>query len=87
MQEELMQLIPYAPLIVVIIVFCTSHKVFITPSMLNEILDKRLKDYVLKESHDLVINEIKEDISEIKKSISTITAQNNEMYNKIMNLM
>lgn len=83
MQEEISLLAPYAPYILVVIAFCVSYKIFVTPAE----LEKKLKDYVLKESHNLIIGEIKEDISEIKKSVATITTQNAEMYNKIMNLM
>lgn len=73
--------IQYAVIILVVVGFCVSYKVFITPSQLSEIIEnlkKEIKrDYVGKEVHDLVINEMKADVSDIKNKIDKI-------YDKIM---
>lgn len=73
--------IQYAVIILVVVSFCVSYKVFITPSQLSEIIEnlkKEIKrDYVGKEVHDLVINEMKADVSDIKNKIDKI-------YDKIM---
>ena len=87
MQEEMIQ---YAPYIIIVIMFCANYKIFITP----DALEKKLKDYVLKEAHDLTINAIKEDIAEIKKDnaeikkeLTAMREQQTQLYNKIMSLV
>lgn len=73
--------IEYAPIIVVVVGFLISYKIFITPAQ----LDARIKEleteldnkFVHKEAHDIIIAEMKDDISEIKAKIDII-------YNKIM---
>ena len=73
--------IQYAVIILVVDGFCVSYKVFITPAQLSEIIEnlkKEIKrDYVSKEVHDLAINEMKADVSDIKNKIDKI-------YDKIM---
>lgn len=73
--------IQYAVIILVVVSFCVSYKVFITPAQLSEIIEnlkKEIKrDYVSKEVHDLAINEMKADVSDIKNKIDKI-------YDKIM---
>lgn len=73
--------IQYAVIIIVVVGFCVSYKVFITPSQLTEILDdlktEIKRDYVGKEVHDLAINEMKSDVTDIKNKIDKI-------YDKIM---
>lgn len=73
--------IQYAVIILVVVGFCVSYKVFITPGELSEIIEnlkKEIKrDYVSKEVHDLAINEMKADVSDIKNKIDKI-------YDKIM---
>ena len=73
--------IQYAVIILVVVGFCVSYKVFITPTQLSEIIEnlkKEIKrDYVSKEVHDLAINEMKADVSDIKNKIDKI-------YDKIM---
>ena len=72
------QLIEYAPYIVIIIAFLTSYKIFVTPKDLDNELDKRLDKYVLKETYNVAVNEIKTDIAEIKDKID-------KMYDKLIN--
>ena len=73
--------IQYAVIILVVVGFCVSYKVFITPPQLSEIIEnlkKEIKrDYVGKEVHELAINEMKADVSDIKNKIDKI-------YDKIM---
>lgn len=78
------QYIEYAAIILVIVTFCMSYKIFVTPKQMDEEIDKvknQLKsdynskfdkikdDYVQKEVHDLAINEIKEDLKEVKQDV------------------
>lgn len=74
--------IEYAPILIVVIGFLTAYRIFVTPNQLqNEIskLEKELdKKYVQKEVYKVVINELKEDISEIKEKLDII-------YNAIIN--
>lgn len=69
--EELSQ---YAPYICVIVAFLSTYKIFVTPKDLEE----KLKDYVLKESYNVTITEMKADIDEIKKTLDKI-------YEKLIN--
>lgn len=64
----------YAPYILVAIMFLTNYKIFVTPKDLEE----KLKDYVLKETYNIAISEIKADVIEIKSTLSKI-------YEKLIN--
>ena len=55
--------------------FCANYKIFVTPGD----LDKKLEKYVLKETNDLAINQLKDDIADIKDKIDKI-------YDKVMNV-
>ena len=70
--------VEYAPYILIIIMFLTNYKVFVTPKDLDNELDKRLEKYVLKETYNVAVNEIKQDIAEIKDKID-------KMYDKLIN--
>ncbi|MBQ2391370.1 MAG: hypothetical protein II306_06335 [Clostridia bacterium] len=59
---NLEQLGTYAPYIVIAIAFLSTYKIFVTPKDLEE----KLKEYVLKETYNVAIGEIKNDILEIK---------------------
>ena len=69
------EIIQYAPYILIVVMFCANYKIFITP----DALEKKLKDYVLKETYSLAYSEMKSDISEMKNKID-------KMYDKIMGL-
>jgi septation ring formation regulator EzrA len=73
--------IEYAPIIIVILGFFSAYKIFVTPVQMEKELSEfehRLeKKFVLKETHNLAIAEIKSDIEEIKDKI-------NRIYDKLM---
>ena len=78
--------IEYAPMIVVVIGFLCAYNIFVTPKQLKNELEKlqmkfevKFDKYVLKETHDLAINEIKADYSDMKNKIDKI-------YDKIMGI-
>lgn len=81
MQHEFIE---YAPILIVVIAFLIQHKIFVTPGRLKEELENLEKKFVLRETNDIIINGIKEDISEIKQDIALIKEQNNRMYNKLI---
>lgn len=72
------KLAEYAPYIVIIIAFMTNYKIFVTPKDLDNELDKRLDKYVLKETYNVAVNEIKSDIAEMKDKLDRI-------YEKLIN--
>lgn len=63
----------YAPYIVIAIAFLSSYGIFVTPKD----LDEKLKDYVMKETYNVAITEIKNDILEIK-------SLQNKIYEKLI---
>lgn len=73
--------IDFAPWIVVILVFLWQNKVFVTP----EQMEKRFMEqeqhletkFVLKETYNVAIHEMKQDVTEIKEKID-------RMYDKLM---
>lgn len=73
MENSMSEILQYAPYILIMIMFCANYQIFVTPSKLED----KLKDYVLKETHDLAYAEMKSDISEMKNKID-------KMYDKIM---
>lgn len=66
----------YAPLIMVILGFIWQNKIFVTPEQLEKrftIFEHNLeKKFVLKETHDIAISEMKSDIEEIKEKLDKI---------------
>ena len=68
----------YAPYLIIAIAFFTSYKIFVTPKDLEVELEKKLEKYVLKETYNVAINEIKSDISEMKDKLDRI-------YEKLIN--
>lgn len=66
----------YAPLIIVILGFIWQNKIFVTPEQLEKrftIFEHNLeKKFVLKETHDIAISEMKSDIEEIKEKLDKI---------------
>lgn len=75
--------VEYAPMIVVVIGFLCAYGIFVTPKQLQnelkELSNEIEKKYVQREVHDLAINEIKSDFSEMKEKIDKI-------YDKIMGI-
>lgn len=71
---DIEQLGNYAPYICVAVAFLSTYKIFITPKDLEE----KLKEYVLKETYNVAITEIKNDIIEIKSMQAKI-------YEKLIN--
>ena len=71
--------IEYAPYIIIVIGFLIQYKIFVTPEQMREELEKKLDKYVLKETNDITINQLKDDMAEIKEKIDKI-------YDKIMNV-
>ena len=75
--------VEYAPMIVVVIGFLCAYNVFVTPKQLQKELKELQQEietkYVQREVHDLAINEIKSDFSEMKEKIDKI-------YDKIMGI-
>lgn len=68
----------YAPYIVIIIAFMTNYKIFVTPKDMDNELERRLDKYVLKETYNVAVNEIKSDIAEMKDKLDRI-------YEKLIN--
>lgn len=68
--------IEYAPLLLVVVVFFWQYKVFVTP----EQMEKRFtsyeghleKKFVLKETYNVAISELKDDMEEIKETVGKI---------------
>lgn len=62
----------YAPLILIVVVFLLQHKFFATPvemeKMRKEIMDEVSEKYATNKE----VDDIKEDISEIKKSLQML---------------
>lgn len=48
--------------------FCANYKIFITP----DVLDAKLERYVLKETYNVTISEMKSDIADIKSKVDKI---------------
>ena len=71
----------YAPLLLVVFMFFIQHKIFVTPAqMTKEFMDFEThleRKYVQKETYNIAIDEMKQDIAEIKEKID-------RMYDKLM---
>lgn len=65
-------LIQYAPIVLVIVIFLLQHKFFATPvemeRMRKEIMDEVSEKYATSKE----VDEIKEDISDIKKNLQML---------------
>ena len=68
--------IEYAPIIIVVIGFIISYKVFVTPVDMEKafnIFEHRMENkFVLKETHNIAISEIKSDIQAINEKLDKI---------------
>lgn len=68
--------IEYAPIIIVVIGFIISYKVFVTPVDMEKafnIFEHRMENkFVLKETHNIAISEIKSDIQAINDKLDKI---------------
>ena len=60
--------VQYAPYIVIAVMFCANYKIFVTP----DDLDTKLERYVLKETYNVTISEMKSDIADIKSKVDKI---------------
>lgn len=60
--------VQYAPYIIIVIMFCANYKIFVTP----DVLDAKLERYVLKETYNVTISEMKSDIADIKNKVDKI---------------
>lgn len=73
--------VEYAPVIIVVMGFFIAYKVFVTPAQLKDAIDVLKENieekYVKKETNEVIIQSLKEDMKEIKDKIDVI-------YNKIM---
>ena len=73
MQES--EIIQYAPYVLIMIMFCANYRIFVTP----QDLEKKLEKYVLKETHNVTVDQLKADMAEMKDKLDKI-------YDKIMNV-
>lgn len=73
--------IEYAPIIIVVLGFIWQNNIFVKPDTMKDEFAKfehaMEKKFVLKETHNLAISEMKSDIEEIKDKI-------NRIYDKLM---
>lgn len=80
--EVINNIAQYAPWLVVAIMFFYQYNIFVTPVKLAERLadleNKLEHKFVLKETYDVTVSEIKTDIAEIKEKID-------RMYDKLIN--
>ena len=60
--------VQYAPYIIIVVMFCANYKIFVTP----DVLDAKLERYVLKETYNVTISEMKSDIADIKNKVDKI---------------
>lgn len=58
----------YAPYIIIVVMFCANYKIFVTP----ESLEDKLEKYVLKETYNVAVAELKADIADIKTKVDKI---------------
>ena len=73
MQES--EIIQYAPYVLIMVMFCCNYKIFVTPAD----LERKLEKYVLKETHNVTVDQLKADMAEMKDKLDKI-------YDKIMNV-
>ena len=68
--------IEYAPILIVVIVFIIQYKVFVTPDQMSEkfiTFEQHLENkFVLQQTHDIAISEIKCDIQAINEKLDKI---------------
>ena len=67
-----MDYLEFAPIIIVVMGFFIAYRVFVTPEYLQRELEKLNEKFVRKEVHDLAIQELKDDIAEIKEKVEKI---------------
>lgn len=71
--------IEFSPWLIVILLFLWQNKIFVTP----EVMEKRFaefeqhieKKFVLQQTHEIAITEIKADITEIKEQFDRFNAK------------
>lgn len=74
--EAFQDIIQYAPWILVAFLFFKQNRMFVTPEMMQQELqrlyEKIERDFVRKEVHDLAIGEFKNDLADMKEKIDKI---------------
>lgn len=69
---SLQEFLPYSPILIVVIVFLLSYRIFVTPEQLEkkhrDIIQEIENKFVTKD----VVNALKEDIQEVKKKVNDI---------------
>lgn len=79
--NDLNKFIEYAPILIIVIAFIIQHKVFVTPEQMSEkfmSFEQHLENkFVLQQTYDVAITEIKTDNQEIKEKLDKI-------YDKLM---
>jgi Tfp pilus assembly protein PilO len=70
------KVIEYAPIIIVLVIFFIQYKIFVTPEQMTEkfvSFEQHLEEkFVLKETYTVAISELKDDMEEIKETVSKI---------------
>lgn len=68
--------VEYAPIILVVMGFLISYRIFVTPKQLNDTLNilkaEFEKTFVRKDVNDITLEQIKEDTSETKDKVNMI---------------
>ena len=67
-----MNYLEFAPVILVVMGFFIAYRIFVTPEYLQKEIAKLDERFVRKEVHDLAIQELKDDIAEIKEKVEKI---------------
>ena len=62
----------YAPTIIIVVVFLTAYKIFVTPAQLNDKIEKLESKFIDRFASKDVVNALKEDIQEVKKKVNDI---------------
>ena len=69
---NLQDFLPYAPVILVVMAFFISYKIFVTPADLTETEKAILKEVENRFATKEIVNALKEDITEVKKKVNDI---------------
>ena len=68
--DNLNNIIEFAPLVILVFAFFMAYRVFVTPAQMSEkfnAFEQHLEQkFVLQQTNEVTINEIKNDIAEIK---------------------
>ena len=69
---NLQDFLPYAPIILVVMAFFISYKIFVTPTDLTETEKAILKEVENRFATKEAVNSIKETITDVKKKVDDI---------------